>query len=138
MGWVLVTVGAMTAGYGIGGSLWGDVPAAGTLMGIALGLLFALVGVRFGITPYLAWNDLGIQVRNPFRSYEIEWPMIERVELRPSTPTKVLRRGLAIERKRGSTIVVWVVRKDSVWPWSSENPRAEGIADHLQKLAAIA
>lgn len=134
MGGVLAVFGVLMIVYGIGSYVGGQAPMAGLFMGVVSGALFVLIGVRFGIVPFLHWNDLGIRVRNPFRTYEVDWREIAGIDLRPSTPTKVFRRGLAIKRKCGSTIVVWVVRKDSIWPWTHEGPRVESLVRHLQAL----
>lgn len=123
---VVASLGIMTASL-VSSRDRGNV--AGVFMGVLLSALPLLGGVRLGLTPFLAWDQSVVTIRNPFLRRVIPWSDVERV-----LPGQIT---LGFKRRTGRSAWAWAVqRANASAPGKSRVDRVAAMLEEFRVSAS--
>lgn len=108
-----------------GGDVWPWAPIVGTT---ALFLPLGIMGWRYVLHPHIVVGELGLHIRNPWKSYLILWEEIEHTE-----PGYY---GVVIHRRSGKPVTGWAVQKANLSRWLGWTTRADEVVNEINELAA--
>jgi hypothetical protein len=123
----VTVVGVLGAVAFVANAFSPDVDLGSVAVGAAMDALMLLAVWRFGLHPSVTAERRRLIVRNPFRTYVMDW-----AEVAHCTPT---RSGMRIEREGQRSVLAWAVQKAGVWGVIRHRTRADEVAEFLNRRA---